>query len=298
MIVARSTREIGTDPKRIYEEAKMQFRSTKKITLVVEGLSDVRLFGKWVDPKLARVIEVSGKRRVLSVHACAAERGETFVAAIVDLDFDRLTGRVKLADLGDRIVYVDFAGKADMLSHDMETVLVRSKALDHLLLQEGLQNESDKIRQGLQSCGAEIGSIRAAGEEIYARTGRSPFRGEIVIPWELVFDANTIRIDSTQLLKSLVDPSLSLGDEVQRLAEKARGAAGNDWELCCGHDLTEMLALVIESRLRRLQRNRRISNIEIEKNLRLAFDRSMLASTAFGAWLERLRHESGSPLLI
>ncbi len=81
-------------------------------------------------------------------------------------------------------------------------------------------------------------------------------------------------------------------DEVIDRADKLRNKYGDGWQLCRGHDLTEMLGLHLSTFM-----NRRVTHHEIEEDLRLACELGVLKKTRFGSHLIRIGESVGKPFL-
>jgi hypothetical protein len=78
-------------------------------------------------------------------------------------------------------------------------------------------------------------------------------------------------------MESLLDDASSLRDKY-----------AHGWELCRGHDLSEMLAQHLSLLL-----NRFVSQREVEEGLRMSCELEVLESTYFGLRLSRLREKIG-----
>jgi len=237
--------------------------------LLVEGDTDRRLFEKVVD--LARcAIEVCLNRSfALTVLAELAATRTPGVLALVDADFDRLSHVVRPAN----IVWTD--------THDVETMLLRSPALDDVMREHGSTEKCDRFT-------TKHGPVR----EALLRAGR----GLGYLRWHAHFVGLPLRFEDLDVAKFVDDALVADEDEACRVvcarsklpppqAAILRSLAGSlkepwhdPWQVCCGHDLVEILGYALRKTLGSRSANDAKADV-LEKDLRLAFDRRWFART-------------------
>ncbi|MEE3363445.1 MAG: DUF4435 domain-containing protein, partial [Methanomethylophilus sp.] len=78
----------------IANEVSMMRSAFKGTVLVVEGVSDSRLYGKFIDRENVRIIIAHSKNNVMqSVNLLRDKRKDNAVLGIIDRDMDALLGR-------------------------------------------------------------------------------------------------------------------------------------------------------------------------------------------------------------
>ncbi len=140
-----------------------------------------------------------------------------------------------------------------------------------------------------------IGAFRAADLCYRRSNGNSPIGGDLNIA-DLYFDRATIRVDIEALTQSLLRSSrtsLYAMEEVVDMAHNLLVQYDAGWQLCRGHDLTEMLGIYLTDRL-----GRPVSSQEVERDLRMACELQTLYQTRFGKRLQEISNDLGKPLLV
>jgi hypothetical protein len=201
--------------------------------------------------------------------------------ALIDADYDRLLGT--LPNDPD-LVITD--------THDVETTLLRSHALDHVLRELG-----DRSRMAVTSprqCLLDAASIIGAARLVCRRLGWSvQFEG---LDYEDIVDAKTLRVAPTELLRTLrgrqarAQPEARITDDAEELIAQELARGHSPWDLCQGHDVVAILGLALRRVLgTRLDSELRPARLEME--LRLAFDSADFKASAihalFSAWEAR-----------
>lgn len=257
-------------PARVANAIRM--RRTQRVDvayLLVEGDTDRRLFEKFVDRSRCDLEVCLNRSFALAVLAELAETRTPGVLAVVDADFDRLGHVVRPAN----VVWTD--------THDVETLLLRSQALDDVLREHGSDEKCDRfaekhgpIREALARAGLSLGYLR----------------------WHSLLTNLALRFEGADVSK-FVDDGLasdahkvcqhvgarstppSHRPEVLRAAIDALQEPWHDpWQVCCGHDLVEVLSLA----LRKTLGSRPAADVKaeaLETDLRLAFDRRRFEET-------------------
>lgn len=241
-------------------------RSTFSGTLLlVEGSSDKIFYQRFVDKHACELVCVSGKPssklRVIGVLEILEKSSFQGVLAIVDADFDRLeTSPPNSLNL----LYTD--------SHDLETMLLDSPALDKVITEFGSQEKIAKfnrdVRTALLEAGMSVGYLLWVSQ---CDGLNMTFDG---ITFSKFVDDRTLQIDELKLIREVKNKSqaLSLKDEElqQRLTNK-RSNSHDRWQVCCGHHLVEILSLG----LRKAIGSNKAADVEphsLERNLRLAYE--------------------------
>jgi hypothetical protein len=290
------------DPTRAVSAAKMR----SQITFFVEGTNDIRFFRQWLNEENGRIERASTKKFVKSVfkEAVRMPKCKEKVVCIADLDYELFQGTKPIVD--SHFIYVSFQPAfegSEVESNDIEGTLIRSRAFDKLMLQLVEEKDVDSpdlpkqvtvLREKLRACAAAIGSYRAADQRAYFKTGSSPIDGNFEIrdtffsPSELAVDRACIR----KLLAQSAGNRKSAMNEALDDADHLYAKYGGGWQLCRGHDLTEILATHLTAI------GRRENPATIESKLRIAFEGEMIKGTKFGAQIRALEEELGRNLLL
>lgn len=124
--------------------------------LLVEGSSDKVFYERFIDKVDCQLVIISGKPssklRVIAVLEILDGSSFNGVLGIVDADFDRLEN---LADNSSNLLRTD--------THDLETMLLNSPALDKLIAEFGSEEKIAKfgnVKTALVKAGMSIGYLR------------------------------------------------------------------------------------------------------------------------------------------
>lgn len=254
--------------------------------LLVEGSSDKILYQRFVDKDACQLVCVSGKPssklRIISVLKILSESSFQGVLAIVDADFERLeTSPHNNLNL----LRTD--------SHDLETMLLDSPALDKVIAEFGSQEKIAKfnrdVRTALLEAGMSVGYLLWVSQ----RDGLNlTFDG---ITFSKFVDEQTLQIDELKLIREVKNKSqaLSLKDEdLQQRIMSQRSNSHDRWQVCCGHHLVEILSLG----LRKAIGSNKAADVEphsLERNLRLAYEEVYFRKT--GLYSDLRTWESNNP---
>ena len=297
----KDLREYQGNPNRIVGQAKMIYSSSGKQTIVVEGDTDLRLYRQWLVSKNARLEQANGKKNVKEVWLKAKELKFANLHCLVDLDYD-----LELSDspiIDSQFIYVSIANSESGLEvecNDLESALIRSHALIKVMSQkyrlDDLKNnfelKIEGLREKLRIAGAKIGSVRVVNQKIWNQTGYAPIGANFQID-EFFFDSINIELNIDYLSEFLLRGSK--GYDVENLinsANKLLDKNTNGWQLCRGHDLSVMLGMHLSNLI-----GRRVSQREIEEDLRLACELEIIGATRFGSKLLKIGSASGKPIL-
>lgn len=270
-MTGHSLRSLAADPNTVIYTAFHLYRSNNEISLVLEGPTDRRFWGRFLQMDRCRVEILGHKSKVVEASKLIdnlmrrfpqyAHSGP-FAMAIADLDYDRIHNQTRESP---SLRYVQLCS-ATGHARDMEIVMLRSRALYDYLLQEDLENQTDLVRVRLFEQGAKIGALRylASAPDLL----RSPFGDMKELPWKMFFNAEDLSVDLERLATSLGKGQRLLEADIAeyiRQAEVAQ-ATHSSAELCRGHDLIQMLALHLEC-----VKGHTYHAMEVEKDVRLAF---------------------------
>jgi len=153
----------------------------------------------------------------------------------------------------------------------------------------------DKLRETIRAAASKIGAFRAADFCYRQINGKSPIGSNFEIT-DVFFNDEDLEVDVDALVNSLQRSSRSTGyamEEVITIAHRLRGEFESGWQLCRGHDLTEILSRHLSHTL-----GRRVRRKEVEEDLRMACELDTLYQTGFGNRLKEISKSLGIPIFV
>ena len=220
-------------PHTLATEIRMQRSASGNSILVVEGNDDAKFYRRFTNVHVCTIVVAHGRERALGVLGIL--EGEEFpgILCLLDADFGRLLGHTQHPN----IVVTD--------THDVESMLVRSKALDAVLDEFGSTPKIESFEaangQSVRDClvhrVAEIGCLR-----FLSQTNE----------WYLYFDGLDYDFINRQTLKtnleSLINKVLARSNfvsvprsDVKAMVENELHNNHSQWDMCNGHDLIAIL---------------------------------------------------------
>jgi hypothetical protein len=259
--------------------------------LVVEGKSDTSVFLFLADTRSCRLFIAEGKQAVIDAIAIVQRSGYPGVVAVVDADFWNLDGvKPGLPD----VFITD--------THDLETMILSTRAYLKLLVlyrvcslgkveikDEELSRQGKDILHRIQLMALQLGYIRWASIKHGLRIR---FRE---LPLRRCIDAYGIRIEEERLETEITrasDATAGSWDQICARAEALRSHEHDPWQVCRGHDVTEILSAYLEKSL-----NRPVSRTEVEVQLAACYDSRDFAQSTLYAQLSSWEVRNGRPLL-
>ncbi len=205
--------------------------------LLVEGSSDKIFYERFIDIKTCQSVSLSGKPssklRVIEVLKILEQSTFQGVLAIVDADFDHL-------DTSSH--YCSNLLRTD--SHDLETMLINSFALDKVIAELGseekLINFGRDVRTALLEAGMSVGYLLWVSQRDELNL---TFDG---IKFSKFINEQTLQIDEFKLIQEVQNKSqafLLKNEDLQQRLTNLKSSSHDPWQVCCGHDLVEILSL-------------------------------------------------------
>lgn len=270
----------------IANEIRLKRSQHKGTFLVVEGRDDRLLCERFIDPVQCKMQVAEGKDNVCAVIRILDEDGFRGVLGLIDSDFDRIQGcplpsaNLVLADL-----------------HDLECMLIRSRALDAVMIEHGssekLQSLGRDVRELLLLAASPIGCLRLHSER--CQLGLR-FDG---LDYGNCIDQRTIEIHPTRLVEQVKNRSQrpELPSEALLSALQQMQAENHDpWELCSGTDLLGILSVG----LRRAFGTNNAGTVreeQLRRGLRLAFTAAEFMSSQVGQSIYKWQAQN-SPFVV
>jgi len=255
--------------------------------LIVEGDTDARFYKHIVDIGKCRITIAHNRENAVQIVTIL--QGDNFPGflAIVDADFDVLEGKVFTSS---NIFLTD--------THDLETMVLRSPALEKLLLEMGSETKLDEfvkglgreLREVLLEEGLHLGYLRW----VSLRHGHALKFEEL--KYRAFTDLTTLTIDQSKLIKTIKDHSqkLHLSDqELQQQIEAIRDETHDKWHVCCGHDLICLLSVGLHKAIGSYDW-KEIEPEILERSLRLAYESAWFRDTGLYASVKAWEGINGS----
>jgi hypothetical protein len=256
-------------------DIRMTRQVDARAVLVVEGDTDERFFAGIVDDLRCRIEVAQGRDKALFAFTELYRGGFAGVLFIVDADFDILDGRHPLP-FG--ILFTD--------THDLESMLLASPALDKLLRHIGqpekiaaFEEVHGPVRAHLVRHAASLGrllrhSLRAG---LHLRFEELKFHKFV--------DERSLVVNEAEMVQTAINHS---GKHALRRADilaalrGAAAAAEDPWHLACGHHVVEILAIGMRKALGSHDA-KEMSAATIARELLLAYEAAFFPATRLHA---------------
>jgi len=267
-------------PHDVANQVRMMRPLFKGAVLLVEGDSDAHVYKRFVREKDCRVVPAHGKSNVLGAMEILEGALIRGVLAIVDSDYWRLEGKEPDSE---NVLLTD--------THDLETMIVSSRALDTVLGEFGsppkIRRLGGDVRKLLLKAARPIGFVRwisSSDQENLSLRFRS-------ISFVEVMDtrSGSMRTDVDALIRELKKDSHAVSLDEDELKSTLRGLMRSKkydpWQVCRGHDMVHILAIG----LREVFGNRHARSMsyeQVDRVLRVAFGYAEFSETMLFASIE------------
>jgi uncharacterized protein YehS (DUF1456 family) len=284
------------NPKSIVAEAKMMRTKNKGQTyLLVEGETDIVFYRNLVDNAVCKIRYCRGKSSVLTAIKAVNQAGVRGVIAIVDLDFDTLLGKEILEE---NLFLTD--------THDLESMALKSgTAFERFNNEYGnlakiqkfeQQNDCTVFERITEAC-AMIGKARLSSMRYNLNLDFND------IPLQRYVDEH-LEFQFYEYIRNAVRRSRDLRNkkEIVELIRKENNRGYEIWQVCRGHDLTEMIAIYYSKDKREAslgnQYAREINAKTVERALRLAYDMKEFHETELYRQLRQWQKENPDMIVL
>jgi len=246
----------------IVNTARMMRTQYTGTILMVEGSTDERVYGNFVSNTKCRLIIATGKDKAVRALELLENGGLDGILTIIDADFWRLDG-----------IEPDSSNLLMTDSHDLETMILYSDALDKVLSEFGSAGKIAKlgrpIRDILLECGLPIG---------YLRWLSSPTKDNLSLKFkELSFDKfvdeKTLCVDVDNLIRELKTNSKDSTLDENETKLKIMVLAGE------GHDLVQILSVGLINLFGNPRSVGTVTHDPVDGMLRLAYNHSHFCLT-------------------
>jgi len=256
-------------PDRIANSIRLLRGDHEGVFLIVEGHSDKLIYERLVNKQEVRVTIASGKNNAIKALSIL-EKEDNFrrVVAVIDADFSRIEQQILDSN---NLFLTD--------EHDLEMMLIKSAAFDKLLKERGSEEKikafTEDIRETLLKLGQEIGKLRWLS-----------LRNKLDLKFEGLnfknfIDKENLSINIDKLIISIKNHSQKLSLDEQQIKQDLSVISDENhdpWQLCCGHDFIDILAIALCKVLGTWNAND-VKTEVLERELRLAYELSYFYQT-------------------
>jgi hypothetical protein len=250
-------------------EIQMLRSSFKGTFLLIEGSTDKVFYRRLVNKSTCTLFPISGKPSskslVINVLQILEQSGFSGVLAIVDADFDHLE---TLPASSSNLLRTD--------SHDLETMILSSDALEKVVGEYSSEDKMSKFdrdfREALLAAGVAIGYLRWISQ----LDGLNLTFNNLSV--KNFINAKTLAIDELALITEVKNKSQAQklkNEDLQNRMTDRRNPSHDPWQVCCGHDLTEILSFALQKTIGSMK----VDAIELERSLRLAYETAFFQAT-------------------
>lgn len=233
--------------------------------LLVEGSSDKSFYARFFNPGTCALITLSGrpssKFRVIEVLTILEAANFPGIVAIVDADFDRLE---KCVPTSPNLLFTD--------THDLETMLLQSPALDKVMSEYGstekIQKFGQDIRSALLNAAMPIGYLLWISQLDQLNL---KFAG---IQFSQFIDLQSLQINASKFVQEVKNKSQAQNlksEDLQKRLTNQKDPNHDPWQVCCGHHLVEILSLGLRKALGSANPSD-VKPDSLERSLRLAYE--------------------------
>jgi len=233
--------------------------------LIVEGNDDRHFFENFVDANHCKITVASGKDYVIEVITILESEGFSGILGIVDADLDHIVG---YRTSSENIVILETV--------DLEALLIRSPALDRVLLEFGSPEKIEKlendVRDILVNAAVWIGCLR-----LYSLRQNLNFKFK-GIKYNKFIDRKFLSIRIQELVQQVLNHSRRNdlpADQIVVALNSVQKLLDNHWYVCHGKDMIEILSLGLSSTIGSKKSND-VRPEMIKKYLRMSFHQSDL----------------------
>jgi len=256
-------------PDRIANSIRLLRGDHEGVFLIVEGHSDKLIYERLVNKQEVRVTIASGKNNAIKALSIL-EKEDNFrrVVAVIDADFSRIEQQIPDSN---NLFLTD--------EHDLEMMLIKSAAFDKLLKERGSEEKikafTEDIRETLLKLGQEIGKLRWLS-----------LRNKLDLKFEGLnfknfIDQKNLSINIDKLIISIKNHSQKPSLDEQQIKQDLSVISDENhdpWQLCCGHDFIDILAIALCKVLGTWNAND-VKTEVLERELRLAYELSYFYQT-------------------
>lgn len=253
----------ATTPERYAALAKMKRSSFNRAIIFVEDDAQYKVFRKFINESECELIVTYERRKSLLAFNLAQEWKIPGILCIIDSDFSMLKGSPQKEEEND-IFRTD--------THDMETMMLASEANRSLFIEFGSEEKLKHLGQEpiniILNSSLPIGYLRWVNEKEKLDLD---FKD---VDFTKFIKKSDLKIDQKKMIEIIIQNSRDAKDrnydKINSKIEKQTSIDYDPWQVCCGHDLIEVLSIAF----RKLFGSKRQDNVKpdrLEEYLRGAY---------------------------
>ena len=256
------------------------------VFLIVEGVTDQRLFEKFVDKDSVRIVQAHSKDKVRStVRDMEGRRSDKKVIGIMDPDLELVNGR----KVNPPLFYTD--------CRDMEMMLIRSNAFDDVIDEytdrtklEEIGFDTDSLRQAIVDASSNVGKLmKVSADNRYSLCFKD-------LDFKRFINPRTIECDVRALVNAVMDNTVvRKTDRKALLAAFCEEPEHDPWLIARGHDTVDVILVVLKGTIGAFN-SRYLNEGELSGSLRLAFSDQDFEVTTLYSSTENWSRRTGNPL--
>jgi hypothetical protein len=254
--------------------------------ILVEGETDVKLYGKLACGNISKLKVTFGKKKMRETYNILIERGFFRVIGIRDADFIRLNGNDKFdLDYPSNIFLTD--------NHDSEGMVIQSHAFDDFLLEISkgdnvnyFQNKYGCIRDYLYKLNFPLACLRFANKKFDLGLAFKPStpEGHPLKFRKFICEKSLVYLGHEKLINTVVEYSTNRDSNIKNrdlILEKLLNIMALQLpihEIANGHDLAEILFIICKKGLKSSNESLKGAS-SVESMLRLSYSKEYFALT-------------------
>jgi len=226
-------------PNDIANTVRMMRASHQGAIVIVEGDTDLRVYRRFVDENHCQLVPGIGRPNTIGALGILEKANLQGILAIIDADFWKLDG---ITPGSSNLIITD--------THDLETMVLSSSALDRILLEFGSTTKISKLTKPVRTLLLEAASLVG-----FLRWISSPSKDNLSLKFTgLNFNGfinkRTLEADIDKLIRQVKANTQGCTVNVGAMKVKIANlsATGCDlWQVCSGHDMTAILTIGLRS---------------------------------------------------
>lgn len=263
-------------PHRFANTIRLQRETFTGSFLLLEGSTDKKFYERFTDRLKCKLTVVSGKpsSKIIVIQVLEILDRDNFqgVLGIADADFDRLE---QTPERSSNLILTD--------THDLETLIIQSPALNKVIAEFGSEEKikafNRDIRITLIEASLSIGYLRWVSQLDKLNLTFED------IEFKKFINDKTLKPTEIDLIITIQNKSQNKpqylavkSEDLQQRVNNIKSSNHDLWQVCCGHDLVEVLSLSLQKAIGTYNANE-VKPEVLERNLRLAYEEAYFLNT-------------------
>jgi hypothetical protein len=257
----------------IAAEIRLTRQVHKGSILIVEGQTDEKVLGRFIDLKKCQIQIAFGKKNALEALDYLEDEGFPGIVTLVDADFDRVLG-IKYSQ--ENLILTD--------AHDLDLTIFLSEAFKTYLEEYGnsdlinknFKNDHSLIRKAIIEATLPLAYCRLTAQKNNLRLKFKELDHDTFV------QKNTLLINESKMLSDIISASKTSisQNSLKAYLMHEQSTQADTSQITNGHDVAAFFGIALRA-LIGTRRDVHTWASEIEAGLRIAFDHSALTATNF-----------------